>query len=48
MKNLVDIEMPLFILIDEIKNGNLKADDITKNQLNSLPPSVREIAESNR
>jgi len=48
MINNVDIETPLFILIDEVKKGSLTKRDLTKEQLKSLPESIRKIAESNK
>ncbi len=47
MKNIIDIETPLFILIDEIKNGNLTANDLTEEQLESLPKDIKQIAIDN-
>ncbi len=44
MKKLIDVELPIFILIDEINNGNITADDLTKEQLNSLPNDIRKKA----
>ena len=47
MDNLVDIETPLFILIDEVKSGNITANDLTEKQLDSLPKDVKQIALNN-
>ena len=47
MNKIIDIETPLFVLIDEVKNGNLTANDLTDEQLDSLPKEVRKIALDN-
>jgi len=47
MNNLIDIDTPLLVLIDEVKNGNLTSNDLTKEQLDALPNDVKKIALSN-
>jgi len=47
MEKLIDVELPIFILIDEINNGNITADDLTKEQLESLPKDVLKKAIEN-
>jgi len=41
------IEMPIFAIIDEINSGNMSADDLTKEQLESLPKDVLKKAIEN-
>lgn len=47
MKRLVDVNMPLFVLIDEIKNGSIDINDLTKEQIDSLPSDIKQIAIDN-
>jgi hypothetical protein len=47
MKILVDVNLPIFVIIDEVKNGNLTANDLTDEQLDSLPKEVRKTAIEN-
>jgi|DEB0MinimDraft_6_1074348.scaffolds.fasta_scaffold118561_2 hypothetical protein len=47
MKILVDVNLPIFVIIDEVKNGNLTANDLTEEQLDSLPKDVRKLAIEN-
>jgi len=46
MNNKVDISTPLFVLIDEIKRGNLSLSDLTEAQIKSLPKDVLRIINS--
>jgi hypothetical protein len=47
MKRLVDVNMPLFVLIDEIKNGSIDINDLTEEQIDSLPSDIKQIAIDN-
>lgn len=47
MDKNIDIETPVFVLIDEIKNGNMNANDLTDEQLDSLPKEIRKMALDN-
>jgi hypothetical protein len=47
MEKIIDIEIPLFILIDEIKNGSIDINDLTKEQIDSLPSDIKQIAIDN-
>jgi len=47
MKKLVDVELPLFIIIDEINNGKMSINDLTEEQIKQLPKKVKEKAERN-
>lgn len=47
MNNIVDIETPIFVLIDEINNGNLSINELTDDQIKKLSKKEKEKAIKN-
>lgn len=47
MNNIVDIETPNFVIIDEIKNGQISVNDLTDEQFEKLTTSQKKKAIKN-